>query len=348
VARSDHTKGRLSLNREATSHADSPPFRIQNPQTFESSKMSLLCQFLQDSFESSISSIIDDNAKTPSDQFREYVQLKCLSCPGPASAQCCPRHHTVSSVAPANAFRVMNRRHSEPLQAAAPSSSGDVPSVLLNRRPSFSTAVNRWEAAIKDHPDRRRDVMLRMPTRFVDKWGVTRNRSDSALLVKEEWSGVASVPPGSVSGSPRQELANKDSITPGTDEASYIVQHPKESTDMPLADRQVNTGLRMPFLDTATTIVSCEGSSPNAKFLGADCSISSADGRRDEALPYNKDLVCAPSSTTTSSALVVPYSDIVMVFDRPYDASLVSVQSNAEQKTAVVPAYLSPLALLMT
>ncbi len=84
------------------------------------------------------------------------------------------------------------------------------------------------------------------------------------------------------------------------------------------------------------TSVSCEGSFPNV-MAPADVS--------DEGRTFKKDLVRAPSSSTTtaSNTPMTHYYN-----DYPYDGSLVSVQSIAEQITEAVPAYLSPLALLMT
>ena len=287
--------------------------------------MSLLCQFLQESFESSISSIIDDNALTPSDQFREYIQLKRLTCPVPASFQRDLRYHTVSSVEAENASRSVNRRHSEPLQASASTTASPgtgSSSVVLAGRAGFSVAVDRWGAAIRDDPESSRDVMLRIPARFVDKRGLTRNQSDSALLVREkEWS-MASVPPLSVPGSPRQELSSKD-IIKSEDEASYIVQHAEESSGMALVDGPVNIGRNLA--------------------LGPQCLTAIVD-LRDEARTYKKELVRAPSSTTASSTPMVHFYS-----DYPCNGSMVPVQSIAEQNAeAVVPAFLSPLALLMT
>ncbi len=200
--------------------------------------MSLLCQFLQESFESSISSIIDDNAKSPSDQFREYVQKKRLTCTVPASFQRNLRHHNVSSMEAENASRSVNRRHSEPLSSTIASPGAGSSSAVMTRRTRFSIPADRWDAAIRDDPESRRDVMLRIPARFVDKWGLPRNQSDSALLVREkEWS-LASVPPLSLPGSPRQELSSKN-IIKSEDEASHRVQHADAASGMAIVDLSI-------------------------------------------------------------------------------------------------------------
>jgi hypothetical protein len=122
--------------------------------------MSLLCQFLQQRFESSISSIVDDNAKSPSDCFRDYIHLHhpCYSSP-----QSQPTLRTT---------RAVNRYHSEPLHVCI-----------------TETGVSRW-AATKEPVAVEKDQMLRMPRRVVDRWSVSRNQSDSALLVAERRSSL--------------------------------------------------------------------------------------------------------------------------------------------------------------
>lgn len=104
-------------------------------------------------------------------------------------------------------FRAVNRYHSEPLMAKASTTHHDAA-----RRDSCGivpTSTSRWEAAnsctssmtMKDH-------LMKMPKRYTDKRAVSRNRSDSILLVKDGWSAASRSRLGTVHESPLPEPAD--------------------------------------------------------------------------------------------------------------------------------------------
>ncbi len=133
--------------------------------------MDLLAEFMRElgstHFNATIVEIISDNARSPSERLRKCTPRRrplvrddektCREC----------RISRYSCGRPPSAHRSLSRYHSEPIQIS--------PLVFL-----IPTGSSRW--APSTLAANVRDQILVAPQRSCDRWGVTRNHSDSALL----------------------------------------------------------------------------------------------------------------------------------------------------------------------
>jgi hypothetical protein len=142
--------------------------------------MVLLAEFLRElgaaHFNATVVEIISDDATVPSERLRGLANLR-----SPAAIKCCNTRPSNSSLFPhdsssgrsnqASARRSLGRYHSEPIR---------IISTTIQSQSITSTALSRWTPNLS--PCDKRDQLLLAPARSADRWGVTRNKSDSALL----------------------------------------------------------------------------------------------------------------------------------------------------------------------
>lgn len=109
--------------------------------------------------------IVSDNAKTPSEHLRSCTPLRRTRV---VKSSRISRYNSGCLPQQPSAHRALSRYNSEPIQIS--------PSVSLT-----PTGSIRWAPSALCH-NKTKDNILVPPARSFDRWGVTRNNSDSALL----------------------------------------------------------------------------------------------------------------------------------------------------------------------
>jgi hypothetical protein len=138
--------------------------------------MVLLAEFLKElgaaHFNATVVEIISDDCKVPSERLRLLAKsrLPIVKSNTSQANSSLLSHYSSGRNHQASARRSLGRHHSEPIRIFKFPASASV----------TATALSRWTPNLL--PGDKRDQRLVAPERSGDRWGVTRNKSDSALL----------------------------------------------------------------------------------------------------------------------------------------------------------------------